>query len=95
MPFAPEASLPGTFCHPLTVCHSHSSPFRWPAINCSRAAGVPPRARKFVAMNPPSGSARTELRPIGSGAIAQPVQVKVGVVDRVSTSNTSMDSRAP
>ena len=32
MPFAPAASLPGTFCQPLFVCHSHSSPFFSPAI---------------------------------------------------------------
>ena len=38
-----------------------------------------PRGRKLVAMKPPSSSHRTELRPIGSGATAQPIQVNVGV----------------
>ena len=46
-------------------------------------------------MNPPSGRPRTELRPIGSGAIAQPIQVRLGVAGRVSISNTSIDSRLP
>ena len=35
MPLAPDDSLPGTFCHPLAVCHSHSSPFR--SAFCSAA----------------------------------------------------------
>src|SRR5678815_5905178 len=57
-PLAPDASLPGTLCHPLAVCHSQSSPFTSPF--CS-AAICRLRGRKLEAMNPPSGSARTEL----------------------------------
>ena len=45
-PFAPAASLPGTFCQPEAVCHSQSSPLRSPAHHalqspraCRRAAG--------------------------------------------------------
>ena len=95
MPLAPAASLPGTFFHPEPVCHSHSSPFFSPSSMRSRASGVMLRARKFVAMNPPSGRPRTELRPIGSGAMAQPIQVTAGVAGRVSISKTSTDSRVP
>ena len=40
MPFAPDASLPGTIFHPLPVCHSHSSPFFSPACMLAR-----PRSR--------------------------------------------------
>ena len=46
-------------------------------------------------MKPPSGRPRTELRPIGSGAITQPIQVTIGVDGLVSISNTSTDSRVP
>ena len=80
-------SLPGTFCHPLAVCHSHSSPFRSAFCSAAIPPGVP-RGRKFVAMNPPSSSQRTEFRPIGSGATAQPIQVSVGVCGRASSVNT-------
>ena len=95
MPLAPAASLPGTFFQPLPVCHSHSSPFFSPSSMRSRASGEMLRARKLVAMKPPSGRPRTELRPMGSGAIAQPIQVRTGVAGRVSISNTSIDSRLP
>ena len=47
-----------------------------------------------MAMNPPSGSPRTELRPIGSGATAQPIHVSVGVCGFASSSNTSTDFAA-
>jgi hypothetical protein len=46
-------------------------------------------------MKPPSASPRTAFKPIGSGAITQPTHVKLGVAGRVSTRNTSIDSRAP
>ena len=60
-----------------------------------RLAEEAPRGRKLLAMKPPSGRPRTELRPIGSGATAQPIHVSTGVAPRVSTSNTSIDSRLP
>jgi hypothetical protein len=59
------------------------------------ASGELSRGRKFVVMNPPSGSPRTEFKPIGSGATAQPSQVATGVSGLVSSSKTSIDSRAP
>src|SRR5215470_19156429 len=56
MPFAPAASLPGTFVQPLPVCHSHSSPLFSPAIILVlEAFAFPPRSRKLVAIKPPSG----------------------------------------
>src|SRR5206468_531812 len=94
-PFAPAASLPGTFFQPLPVCHSHSSPLFSPAIIFVRALGSPPRARKFVPMKPPSGRATTEFRPIGSGATAHPIQVNAGGFERASTSKASIDSLLP
>src|SRR5688572_31118111 len=93
-PLAPDDSLPGTFCQPVAVCHSHSSPFIAPFCSSAKPAGLP-RGRKFVAMNPPSGSPLTEFKPIGSGATAHPIQVSAGVVGRASSSNTSTDSRPP
>src|ERR1700704_2298646 len=77
-PFGPAASLPGTFFQPLAVCHSHSSPLFSPAIILVRAAASWPRGEKFVVTKPPSGKPTTELRPIGSGATAHPVQVSTG-----------------
>src|SRR5678815_1781898 len=78
MPFGPANSVPGTFCHPVLVCHSHSSPLGSPFIMRVRTAASTPRAMKFVVTNPPSGNPTTEFRPIGSGATAQPTQVSVG-----------------
>src|SRR5256886_7595052 len=49
------ASLPGTFFHGESGCHSHSSPLFSPAIMRPRPAASAPRAVKFVVMNPPSG----------------------------------------
>ena len=68
-PFAPAASLPGTFCQPPPGCHSQSSPFFSPAHHLLQRVGAAPRGRKFVVTKPPSGRPRTEFRPIGSGAI--------------------------
>ncbi len=95
MPFAPAASLPGSISQPLSVCHSQSSPFVSPPIMACIELPAPSRGRKFVVMKPPSGRPRTEFRPIGSGAMAQPIQVTAGISGRVSTSSTSIDSRAP
>jgi hypothetical protein len=60
-----------------------------------RPSALMPRARKLLAMNPPSGRPRTEFRPMGSAATAQPTQVSAGGVFPASTSNTSIDSRLP
>src|SRR5207237_5830019 len=60
-----------------------------------RAPASALRARKFVAANPPSGSATTEFNPIGSGATAHPIQVKDGGFARASSSKTSIDSLLP
>ena len=40
------------------------------------------RARKSVAMKPPSGNATTSFRPMGSGATAHPIQVSAGGLAR-------------
>ena len=53
------------------------------------------RGRKLVAAKPPSGSATTAFSPIGSGAIEQPIQARVGGFERASSSNTSIDSLVP
>src|SRR5215472_5140407 len=79
MPFAPAASLPGTFVQPLRVCHSQSSPLFSPAIILVREALVlAPRSRKLVAIKPPSVRPMTELSPIGSAATAHPTHVRAG-----------------
>src|SRR5690349_19470769 len=59
------------------------------------ALAFAPRSRKLVGTKPPPGSGTTEFSPIGSGTIAHPIQVKVGVLPRASTWNTSMDSLFP
>ena len=94
MPFAPDASLPGTIFQPVFVCHSHSSPFFWPLRRLAMPVAAP-RGRKFDVAKPPSGSATMELRPIGSGATAQPTQVNAGGFAVASNSKTSIDSRLP
>ena len=91
-PFAPAASLPGTFFHPVPVCHSQTSPLISPAIIRSRAAASVPRGKKLEVMNPPSDRPITEFRPSGSGATAQPIQVNTGALGRASNSKTSIDS---
>src|SRR5215472_8513213 len=88
-PFAPAVSLPGTLLQPFPVCHSHSSPLISPAIILVREAlAFAPRSEKLVATKPPPGSGTTELSPIGSGAMAQPIQVKTGVLPRASAWKT-------
>src|SRR5579862_4951605 len=95
-PLAPAASPPGTLLQPFPVCHSQSSPLFSPAIILVRAAlAFAPRSRKLVAIKPPPGSGTTEFSPIGSGAIAHPIQVKAGVLPRALTWKTSMDSLFP
>src|SRR6202049_4777052 len=79
-PFGPAASLPGTFFHPVSGCHSQTSPLISPAIIRSRAAASVPRGKKFVVINPPSDRPTTEFKPIGSGATAHPIQVNVGAL---------------
>src|SRR5438309_6977162 len=94
-PFGPANSLPGTIFHPVLVCHSQTSPLFSPAIIRARAAASLPRGEKFVVINPPSARPTTEFKPIGSGAIAHPIQVNVGSFGRESNSNTSIDSLSP
>src|SRR5712692_4857342 len=95
-PFGPAASVPGTFFHPVPVCHSHTSPLLSPAIILPRAAGsAGPRAWKFVVMKPPSGRPTTAFNHIGSGATAHPTHVNVGGLARASSSKTSIDSLLP
>ena len=80
MPFGPFVSVPGTSAQPAPGPHSQTRP-------TGRA--------KWVAANPPPGSAATELNVTPSGASAQPVHVSTGRPPRASSSKTSMASRAP
>ena len=76
---------PGIFHPPGGGVPLPPAPFCSPAIIFSREAASMPRARKLVAINPPSGNPFTELSPTESGrdgTAPQPIQVSAGVADR-------------
>src|SRR5262245_25562763 len=90
MPFGPCDSLPGTMLQPALVFHSQTSP-----VLVGSGLGGDSRRFGFVAAKPPPGSGVTELMATVFGAMTQPIHVNVGMAGRVSTSNTSIDSRKP
>src|SRR5215831_14394549 len=98
-------SLPGTACQPVLACHSQTAPMGLlpappPALAASdEVPGVPGRGPPvlgmLVAATPPSGNPTTALKTPFSGATTHPTHVTEGGLNAPSSSNTSIDSRAP
>src|SRR5262245_21978577 len=93
MPLLPGSSAPCTCVKPcLPGDHSYTAPV---GRFATESANVLPGISSTVATSEPSANDATLLAASPSGIGTQPFQVRTGFGPVASTSNTSIDSRAP
>ena len=93
MPLFAESSVPGSIRNAAEPgVHMKTAPVLRPA---NASSNVLPGMMSTVATSAPSVKAATLLAPMPFGMSTHPTQVAAGAAPRVSSSNTSIDSRPP